>query len=104
MQEIHKQQMAMVDAFAADENDELVAVVAVYAAATDVVASVDDECVVDDVTVDDELAADDDVAVDNAAAVDDGDAADGVAVAAVAVVAFAVPFVVHVMQPQQRLT
>ena len=35
--------MAMADAFAADENDELVAVVAVYAAVIDVVVSVDDE-------------------------------------------------------------
>ena len=37
--------MAMADAFAADENDELVAVVAVYAAVIDVVASVDDDII-----------------------------------------------------------
>ena len=95
--------MAMADAFAADENDELVAVVAVSAAVIDVVASVDDEYVADDETVDDEIVADDDVAGDNAAAVDDEGAADGVAIVAVAVVAFAVPFAVHVRRRQQRL-
>ena len=96
--------MAKAGAFVADENDELVEVVVVYAVENGAVA-VDVENVVGAEIADDELA-DDDVAADNDVVVDDEVVVDDGEVGVAAVVAFVVvPFVAELpMRLQQKPT